>query len=334
MAMLVVIGGEAVGAGEEAIVQLRFGGPVVAAHGQRFIIRNETAQATLGGGRVIRPVSRRLRARDEAETAALTRAEDADAFVRYEEAVRSAGFETASSISMACQIGVEPEEVSRLAERLRAAGRVEQIATTRQVHRDVLLSTQERALAYLKRHHVASPQEPGVLKDRFVGWLERRSAAGLGRVIFSRLEAAGHVVTRGPYVAHREFRPALSTEDAALVEKLVAEITAARFDPPAWASLRTTTGLSKQRAKMLEEIARTEPRLVQYAPSQFISAVAVEELKATVRRLGTDGRFTLAQVRDALSLSRRVVQPMLEYLDRVQFTRRIGDERVLTEKTT
>ena len=40
---------------------------------------------------------------------------------------------------------------------------------------------------------------------------------------------------QGPYIAHHEFRPALSPEDAALLERLVAEIdtavplTGARF---------------------------------------------------------------------------------------------------------
>jgi selenocysteine-specific elongation factor len=52
-----------------------------------------------------------------------------------------------------------------------------------------------------------------------------------------------------------------------------------------------------------------------------------------VRELGNGRRFKLAEVRDALKLTRRVVQPLLEYLDRIGFTRRVGDERVLVDTT-
>ncbi len=58
---------------------------------------------------------------------------------------------------------------------------------------------------------------------------------------------------------------------------------------------------------------------------------AIERFKQAVRKVGAGRRFTLAEVRDALKLSRRVVQPLLEYLDRVGFTKRVGDERVLLE---
>ena len=72
---------------------------------------------------------------------------------------------------------------------------------------------------------------------------------------------------------------------------------------------------------------RDDPLL--FAPQKYISAGAIDRLKAEVSGLGKDRPFKLAEVRDALKLSRRAVQPMLEYLDRIQFTKRVGDERVL-----
>ena len=104
---------------------------------------------------------------------------------------------------------------------------------------------------------------------------------------------------------------------------------AARFDPPSWPALQATAKQSKQRSKMLEDLAKCDARLVGIAPQKYMSAEAVASLKETVRQLGQGRRFKLAEVRDALKLSRRVVQTMLEYLDRVQFTRRVGDEREL-----
>jgi len=331
IAMLVVVGAARIDPGQEAIVQLRFARPVVAAFGERYIVRSETAEATLGGGRVVRPVSRRVRPSHPDELEAILRCESADPFVRFDEAIRRAGFEPMEDVRLACEIGVEPPEIGQLRDRLQQEQAFVSLPGGRQVHRGVVEAIRDRALAHLQRHHAISPTQPGVLRDRFVGWIEARSAPGCGKVILSQLEAAGSVVARGPYVAHRAFRPAMSPEDAALLDKLVAEIEAAGFDPPAWTALKTTAALSKQRSKMLEDVAKCDGRLLLFAPQCYISAAAIEQLKQTVRTLGAGRAFKLAEVRDALKLSRRVVQPLLEYLDRVQFTKRVGDERVLQE---
>jgi selenocysteine-specific elongation factor len=344
MATLVVFGGSEINPGERSLVQLRFERPVVAAHGQRFIVRNENAQTTLGGGQIVRPVSRRIRGNDAAEFEMLTAAAAPDPLRRYEAAVRRSGFVPLTTSSEAtgvsagrvaarlvCETCIEPEEIGALHERLQKQGVLVRIDGAREVHRAVLDGVSERALAFLSRHHKNYPNEPGIQRDRFVGWLEQRTAPGWGRRLLARLESTGRVVARGPYLAHHEFRPALSPEDADLLECAVAEITVAGFDPPVLTALKSATGLSKPRLKVLEDSAKCDPRIVQIAPQHFISSPTLQKMKGTVRGLGAGRSFKLAEVRDALGLSRRVVQTLLEHLDRVQFTKRVGDERVLLE---
>lgn len=330
MAMLVIVGGSQLLPGQSALVQLRFQQPVCAAFGERFILRSETAQATIGGGHVVRPLARRIRPNHPDDIAALAQAESPEAFVRLRAAVRLAGFNSPAAMRLACEVGIDPSAAAAGLDRLSREGELTPLSGGRFVHKGTVQAIQERALAYLKRHHALNPTEPGIQRDRFVTWIEKRSAAGLGRLIFDQLVAAKSAVVQGPYVAHHEFRPALSPEDAALLEKLVAEITAAGFDVPPWPGLKTAATLSKQRSKMLEDLAKCEKRLVMVAPQQFISATSLTRLKEAVGKLGSGRAFKLAEVRDDLKLTRRVVQPLLEYLDKINFTRRVGDERVLT----
>ncbi|MFQ5424451.1 MAG: selenocysteine-specific translation elongation factor [Phycisphaerae bacterium] len=331
LATVVVINGSQIDPGKTALVQLRMAQPIVAAHGQRFILRNENARSTLGGGRVLRPVSRRLRPLQRGAADALERCESGDAFVRYAEAIRHAGFETHTPHRIACEAGVAPEDVSALADRLQSSGQWVS-AAGRDVHRDTIAAVEQRALAYLKRHHTDRPTEPGLVSDRFVGWIEKRSSPGWGKIILKRLIDDGRILVTGPYVAEAGFHPALSPEESALLERLVSEIMVAGLDVPAWTHLRTVSSQTRQRARMLDDLAKCEPRLVAIGPQQFISATAMARVQHTVRQLAADGPFKLAQVRDALGVSRRVVQPLLEHLDRAGFTRRVGDERILQEK--
>lgn len=331
MATLVVIGGSAIAPGENQLVQLRVAQGLVSQFGQRFILRDETAQETIGGGRVIRPVWRRVRPMLAEERESLQRSESQDPRVRYAEWVRLSGFEVPSGLNAMNDTGLSAVDVNDSSCTLNGTGEGVELESGRWVHRDAIAAVEVRTLAYLSRRHQTHPREPGESRDRLIGWIDRRSAPGCGRVILERLMSSRRVVLNGPFVAHAQFKPALSPEDAAAIEALVAEVARAEFDPPPLGQLKSMSGLSRPRAKVLEDLARIEPRLTSVGPGHYISTPALEKFKATVLKLGASGRFKLAQVRDALQLNRRVVQMLLEHLDRVRFTRRVGDERELTE---
>ncbi len=338
MAIVVVFGANEIAPGTRAFAQFRFDRPVVASYGQHFIVRNENAESTLGGGVIVRPVSRRIRGNDAGEFEMLNAAASKEPIRRLGSALRRREFELQSPASnirvsarLACETGIDPAALGALYDRLVKENTVVHLDANREIHRAALEAISKRTLTYLQRHHKNHPNEPGIQRDRMIGWLDQRTASGCGRLVLARMETAGQVMPRGPYFAHHEFKPALSPEDAALLERLVSELAAASFDPPALAVSKAAAGLSKPRLKVLEDAARCDARLVLFAPQQFISTASMEKMKDTVRRLGRGRSFKLAEVRDALGLSRRVVQSLLEYLDRVQFTRRVGDERVLLE---
>ncbi len=331
MATLVVIGGTEITPGGDALVQLRTAQPLVSQFGQHFILRDETAQETIGGGRVIRPVWRRVRPMANEERESLLRSESSDEQVRHAEWVRLSGFDVPSGLKAMNDTGLSAVDVNDSLTRLTGTGEVVELESGRWVHRDAIAAVEARTLAYLSRRHQTHPREPGEARDRLIGWIDRRSAIGCGRPILARLESSRRVVFNGPFVAHASFKPALSPEDAAAIEAIVSEISKAEFDPPPLASLRAMAGLSRPRAKVLEDLARIEPRLTSIGPGHYISTHALDRFKTTVSKLGASGRFKLAQVRDAMQLNRRVVQLLLEHLDRVRFTRRVGDERELLE---
>ncbi|MCK6482645.1 MAG: selenocysteine-specific translation elongation factor [Phycisphaerae bacterium] len=329
IATVVALDGDEMQPGTAGLVQLRFRTPVVAAHGQRFIVRDENAQATIGGGVILRPVSRRMTRKATDDIGGLKELESADAARRVAEVLRHAGFEPVRDEALACRAGIEPAEAAASRAALKRDGVLTSPVGGADVHADVVRALRGRTMAMLRRFHESSPGAAGLPVERVVGWIERRSAAGIGRALFAALTAEGELVVRGPFVSHRSHRPALSPEDDKLLESLIGELQAAGLDPPAWDKLKCVAGLSKPRQARLLNLARGDARVVLIAPQHFASAEAVDTFKRAVSELATDGqRFTLAQVRDRLKLSRRAVQPMLEYLDRIQFTRRIGDERV------
>lgn len=329
MATLVVIGADAIRPGDDAFVQLRVHRPIVGGFHQRFILRDETAARTIGGGTVIRPQARRVRAMLAETLQSFEQAASEDARIRLADALRESGFNAATDLQLAGRIGIEPHQIPSLLESLASEDALAEIKHLR-VHRDTLSTMLDRSATMLKRYHASRPNEPGIQRDKFIGWIAARSAPDLGKLLLKALESRGTLVARGPYLAHQEFSPAMSIEDELAMNEVFAEIEAAGFDPPEWQKLRVIRSVSRQRAKSLSDVARTDPRLVSFALGYFISADAMERFRAIVADLGANGRsFKLADVRDQAGQSRRVVQPLLEHLDRTGFTKRVGDERIL-----
>lgn len=329
MATLVLIGADSIDSGGATFAQLRVHRPVVGGFGQRFIFRDETATRTLGGGQIIRPQARRVRPNALSTQQSFEAAAHKDDVTRLADALRDVGFASITNMALAGRIGVEPDAIAPLIKRLADDNALVTIGTQR-VHRSTLEELLDRVAAMLLRHHAAKPNEPGIQRDKLVGWIGARSTPGLGKALLAELESRSLALARGPYIAHRDFRPAMSIEDETAMGRILAEIEAAEFDPPEWDKLKTVRNLSRQRSRALGGVAKTDPRLVSYALGCFISAGAMERFREAVASLGANGRrFKLADVRDKTGQSRRVVQPLLEHLDRVGFTKRIGDERIL-----
>ena len=75
-------------------------------------------------------------------------------------------------------------------------------------------------------------------------------------------------------------------------------------------------------------IARNE--IVMLDLEQFYLTETLDSLKGLVAKsIEKEGAITVAQFRDATNSSRKFALMVLEYFDRVRFTRRVGDARVL-----
>jgi len=70
--------------------------------------------------------------------------------------------------------------------------------------------------------------------------------------------------------------------------------------------------------------------IVQVSPEVVFLASTYREMVARIRaRIQQEGSITLAQVRDMFATSRKYAQAILEHLDEIGVTKRVGDARVL-----
>ena len=165
--------------GETAYAQLRSGEPLTATYGQRFILRDESATRTLGGGVVLRPVGIRKRRSEQADLKSLERLECGSAAQRVREVLRTAGFSHPSEWQVCTQAGVELHEIPAIFEQLRAESQWVPVPGTQIfVVPETLDDLAARTTAWLERHHRAHPDSPGRPLDAVLGWLEPGCRSG------------------------------------------------------------------------------------------------------------------------------------------------------------
>jgi len=69
--------------------------------------------------------------------------------------------------------------------------------------------------------------------------------------------------------------------------------------------------------------------LIKVTQDMYFSTAGIEEGKKRLTEyFDRERELTLATMRDILNTSRKYALPLIEYYDRIRFTRRIGDIRV------
>lgn len=304
-----------------ALVQLVFDVPVCAMCGDRFIARDSGANATVGGGIVLDPNPPQRRRRSQARLAWLSALEKLAAGNGIAPLLREAPTGVAMpALVRYCRRPADrivlPQDALRIDTR---DGEFIILAT----HWQVLLA---KVMAAVGEWHVRRPDEPGVDSGRLQRSTLPNLAPGLWQALLHDLQASGALQRQGAWWRLPGHDRAPAEPERALLQRLVPLLHAGGFDPPWVRTLATQvdTGEDEVRSALRRAAARGE--LFQVVPDLFYDPRRIAELAAIVSGLAKDsGATDAAAFRDAIGLGRKRSIQILEFFNRVGYTRRVGD---------
>jgi selenocysteine-specific elongation factor len=266
----------------ERYAQLRLAEPVVAARGDRFVLRERT---TVGGGVVLDPAPAR---NVDAERLELLESGEPEAIVRAIVHAPVTGAELQGRALLA------PAELARGLAAVRSAG-------DWYLAQEWLDELAERVRTRLREHASKQPLDPGLPVAQLL--MNRPWSSAIAPLL--GLERRGgklYLAGTAPTLAGHE-------QEAEALDAELAEHGIAKVDDKALAAFLEQAG-----------------RLKRLGDGFAVSPAVYERGLDVVRSLTP---ITLAGFRDALGVSRRQAQLLLERYDADGFTRRVGDERVL-----
>ena len=316
--------------------------PIVAAWGQRFVIRDETGSRTLGGGRVLRPVSRPWSARKPPHREGLGILHAGKGKQRLEEVIRACEWRVCGERQLAARAGLpDGETAAAMCRQLGVENRIVGLAggspadggARMYLHAGLVQATADLLLERLTRHLAANPRLPGLPRGEWLSWMPRACPQRVRAALADWLIERGYVVAVGAHLVPKGHHAAMSPADQALFAAIVAEIHAGAFQPPGQDALKCAAGEDAKRVRQLIDLAVARGKLVRIGDGLWLSQERFAELVRTLSAgLREHGEMTVAAVRDRIGSSRTFVVPILEYTDSIGLTKRVGDVRRLGPK--
>lgn len=330
VAHVALLDGETLSAGGSARAQLVFDTPLCAMPGDRFIVRNAQASRTVGGGRVLDPFGparKRRTAERHAWLDALRAWLDAG---RLEPLLQQAprGMQRAMLISLT---GLPHRALTLPADVLDIAPRAQGDDNGFIVLRAHWERLQEHVIGALQQFHARYPDEQGPDAARL-----RRMAApllpdALWHALIDTLVAQGRVLKSGPWLHLPAHSVSLDGSEQALATRLLPLLAEGRYDPPWVRTLAATAHRQEDEVRaLLRKLAR-QGDVYQVVRDLFYHCDCVRELAQLIAQLAQQqgGTLSAASFRDATGLGRKRAIQVLEFFDRVGYTRFQREVRML-----
>ncbi|MBW8869649.1 MAG: SelB C-terminal domain-containing protein, partial [Acidobacteriales bacterium] len=335
IATVALYGKKQAAAGEVSLAQLRLADPLAVLPGDRFIVRQFSPLATIGGGLVLdtAPLPKSLRVRQEQFLNSVGSATPAQILEARVSRRGDQGLTLAQAVAeTGWQRRVIESYVKSNAGIIRAAdGLIEAATFTAVTH---------RITEKLAQFHAQNPLVPGISSE------ELHASSGASDWVFNfvlnsmlqdqnkekdkqrnndkKVEVTGGFIRlagRGVVMKYDE------AESRKIIEHAFAS---AGLKVPALKDVLAGLKIDRARAQKIVTLLLRDKTLIKVSDDLVFHQSALADLRKSLaaRKLHSP-RIDVAAFKDLTGVSRKYAIPLLEYLDRERVTRRIGDERII-----
>ena len=309
-------------AGRQALATVSVQAPLALCKGDRFVLRDSSARRTLGGGMVLDiapPVRGKRRPERLRLLAALRDALPTEALARWLEAGPVPLTRLASGWNLA------EAELQRLLAACSA-----RVAAATAFAGDHWQTLRRRALDAVTATHEREPEMPGLEQNRLRRMVAPNLDADALAEIVDELLQQGLLVRRGAFLALPAHKAELARDERVRWEGIKPLLMDRPFEPPRVRDIARATGIAETEVRsVLKKVARIgEVTLV--AHDHFFLTDDVRKLADIAGELArSDGAARAAPFRDRIGGGRKVAIQILEFFDRVGYTRRVRDDHLL-----
>jgi selenocysteine-specific elongation factor len=315
--------------GEEALVQLDLESPVVCEAKDHLIIRTYSPMYTLGGGVVIDPHPTRLYRRNRQ-------------YILEDLESREKGGPQARILQvLEEEVGLSLAELSKRMKATddQAAQWIDELKTHNQVvelpggsgyvtYRS-LAGLLDEIEEKIRAHYSREKYHTFAAKAQILSQLSKKLKPKVYDGILELGECMGRIDVQQDRVRIADYEVPLGLKEKQMYQQVLEAFQKAGFQPPGIQDLQAQY---KGQDKMLQGILsllKERDLLVEVEDGILFAKETMAQAPDLLAELAGENGFTVAEFRDRVGTSRKYALALLEYSDRIKWTKRVEDRRVL-----
>lgn len=308
---------------EDDLAELVLDTPLWLADNDRLVLRDISARVTLAGARAILLHAPRRGKRQPAFLAWLQQLKDAENDQQALDIHLQRSAVTLNDFAWARQLTSQGmQELLNRTDFLRAGNSL--------LSEEMAARWKQKLLDTLERYHQQHDDQPGPGRERLRRMALPSEDEPLVLALIEKMRQEGLLASRQGWLHLPDHKPGFSAEQLAVWEK----IDALFGDDPWWVrDLARETQQDEQVVRQLLRFAAQLGLVTAILKDRYYRNDRIQTFANLIRELDqTQGATSAADFRDSLGVGRKLAVQILEYFDRIGFTRRRGNDHLLRDK--
>ena len=325
MARVALADGNTLLPGDDCPALLRLEQPMVAARGDKFIIRSFSPVITIGGGEVMEVLIEEKWKIVKEKLQNLYDSPKSDQLIHL---VQEEGAKPITPEKLQYRIGISKEQINAIVEE-----KEELFWLTHKQGKWLLTQNQWNELKnsihnFLKKYHAKNPLNAGAQKEEIRQHLSCENSI-LEALLQSMLDDKS-ISQKGELFLNPNFSITLSSEDDSLQNSVLNQLDQEGFTSSTLAQLSLKTGNSKEKLMQVLNVAEQQGKLLRIDGKLMFTQKNFIILREKVNQFFSNHpEMSVLEFKELAHTSRKYAVPLLEYFDKQKITYREGNTRKL-----
>jgi selenocysteine-specific elongation factor len=312
--------------GETCYAQLELTEPIITLFEERFVLRRPTPMTTIGGGMVIDPYAKKHRFGSQT-VEIIAAKKEGDLPTRAAHILDNEGMQTLHQLTYQLGISIEDwrkEITDHSSHGLKLIiGDTDQLTliTTLPSWNQIWATIQEELEGFHKRY----PLREGIERLKIQKQYYPSLTAAQWNVVLKEATTEEKILIKQESISLHNFQPVLREKDKQIWTEIQYKMKTTGIEVPPWEQL-IPAQMNPENSLDLQKWLLRNKELVQLEENRFLSKELLDQLVLTLKER-ISSPFSIQEIKEVITSSRKFMIPFLETLDRQGYTNRKENER-------